>query len=215
MEEQTPRRAPGAPPAGAAGQGGPGAGGAAAAAASFPPVDPSKFKLIGHNYITQDLMAKVTGKAKYAEDYRAEGMLFCKLMLSPRPHARIRSIDTARALAMPGVRAVLTADDMPAPAPPAGPPPQAGAAPSAAAAGGVPAAGAGGGAQGARGGAQGAAAPSGPPPPTGQGAAAAPGTAPTAAASAAPAVQAALRPQLARCLVRQRPPDLSAAAELA
>ena len=34
-------------------------------------------------------MAKVTGRAKYAEDYRAEGMLFVKLMLSPRPHARV------------------------------------------------------------------------------------------------------------------------------
>ncbi|HXG89878.1 MAG TPA: xanthine dehydrogenase family protein molybdopterin-binding subunit [Vicinamibacterales bacterium] len=103
----------------------------------FPPVDPSKFKLIGQNYQTQDLMAKVTGKARYAEDYRAEGMLFCKLMLSPRPHARILSIDASRALAMPGVHAVLTADDLPAPPPPAGPPPAAGSVPSAAAAGGV------------------------------------------------------------------------------
>ena len=40
-------------------------------------------------------MAKVTGKARYAEDYRAEGMVFAKLLLSPRPHARIRRIDTS------------------------------------------------------------------------------------------------------------------------
>ena len=73
-------------------------------------------RLIGQNYTTPDLVAKVTGRAKYAEDYRADGMLFCKLLLSPMPHCRVRRIDTARALAMPGVKAVLTADDLPAPA---------------------------------------------------------------------------------------------------
>ena len=45
--------------------------------------------LVGHNYTTPDLVAKVTGKAKYAEDYRVEGMLFAKLLLSPMPHARV------------------------------------------------------------------------------------------------------------------------------
>jgi xanthine dehydrogenase molybdenum-binding subunit len=73
-------------------------------------------KFIGQNYTTPDLVAKVTGKAKYAEDFRAEGMLFAKLLLSPMPHARIVRIDTSAALAMPGVRAILTADDMPEPA---------------------------------------------------------------------------------------------------
>ncbi len=76
----------------------------------------AKYKLIGKNYTTGDLHAKVTGKAKYAEDYRADGMLFCKLALSPMPHARVRSIDARAALAMPGVKAILTADDLPAPA---------------------------------------------------------------------------------------------------
>src|SRR6266513_2121112 len=56
-------------------------------------------KVIGQNYTTPDLVAKVTGKAKYAEDYRVDGMLFCKLLTSPMPHAR--------------VKAILTADDMP------------------------------------------------------------------------------------------------------
>ena len=73
-------------------------------------------KLIGKNYQTLDLLPKVTGKSKYAEDYRVDGMLFCKLLLSPVPHARIRSIDTSAALAMPGVKGILTADDLPAPA---------------------------------------------------------------------------------------------------
>ena len=73
-------------------------------------------KLIGQNYVTPDLVAKVTGQAKYAEDYRVEGMLFCKLLLSPYPHARIRRIDSSKALAMPGVKGILTADELPAPA---------------------------------------------------------------------------------------------------
>ena len=70
-------------------------------------------KLVGANYVPPDLVAKVTGRAKYAEDFRAEGMLFAKLLLSPMPHARVRSIDTSAALAMPGVKAIITADDVP------------------------------------------------------------------------------------------------------
>src|SRR5271167_4624876 len=76
----------------------------------------AQYKLIGKNYRTADLFAKVTGRSKYAEDFRAEGMLFCKLLLSPLPHARVKRIDASEALAMPGVRAILTADDLPAPA---------------------------------------------------------------------------------------------------
>src|SRR6202521_1745362 len=75
-----------------------------------------QYKLIGKNYTTADLYAKVTGKSKYAEDFRAEGMLFCKLLLSPLPHARVKRIDASEARAMPGVKAILTADDLPAPA---------------------------------------------------------------------------------------------------
>jgi CO/xanthine dehydrogenase Mo-binding subunit len=75
-----------------------------------------QYKLIGKDYVTADLHAKVTGQAKYAEDFRAEGMLFCKLLLSPLPHARVRHIDASAAIAMPGVKAILTADDLPAPA---------------------------------------------------------------------------------------------------
>src|SRR5207253_4594245 len=74
----------------------------------------SKNRLVGKNYTTPDLVAKVTGKAKYAEDYRADGMLFAKLLLSPMPHARVTRIDASAALAMPGVKAILTADDLPA-----------------------------------------------------------------------------------------------------
>ncbi len=70
-------------------------------------------KLVGTNYLTPDLVAKVTGRARYAEDFTADGMLFCKLLLSPMPHARVRRMDASAALAMPGVKAILTADDLP------------------------------------------------------------------------------------------------------
>src|SRR5262245_19827723 len=70
-------------------------------------------KFVGRNYQTPDIVAKVTGRAKYAEDFRAEGMLFCKQLLSPEPHARVRHIDARAALAMNGVVAILTADEMP------------------------------------------------------------------------------------------------------
>jgi xanthine dehydrogenase molybdenum-binding subunit len=75
-----------------------------------------EYKLIGKNYTTPDMVAKVTGKSKYAEDYRADGMLFAKLLLSPVPHGHVRNIDASEALKMPGVKAILTVDDMPKPA---------------------------------------------------------------------------------------------------
>jgi xanthine dehydrogenase molybdenum-binding subunit len=77
---------------------------------------PNKAKLVGQNYATPDLIAKVTGRSKYAEDYRADGMLFTKLLLSPYPHARVKHIDASEALKMPGVRGMITMDDLPAPA---------------------------------------------------------------------------------------------------
>jgi xanthine dehydrogenase molybdenum-binding subunit len=73
-------------------------------------------KLVGQDYVTPDMVAKVTGQAKYAEDFRVDGMLFCKLLLSPLPHGRVKRIDTSKALAMPGVKGILTADELPAPA---------------------------------------------------------------------------------------------------
>src|ERR1700692_4966786 len=75
-----------------------------------------QYKLIGKDYTTPDLYAKVTGQSKAPEDFRADGMLFCKLLLSPLPHARVKHIDASAALAMPGVKGILTADDLPAPA---------------------------------------------------------------------------------------------------
>ena len=69
------------------------------------------YNLIGKDFTPPDVRAKVTGSAKYAEDIRAEGMVFARLLTSPLPHGRVTRIDTSRALAMPGVVGVLSADD--------------------------------------------------------------------------------------------------------
>ncbi len=73
----------------------------------------AKYKLIGKDFVPPDLVGKVTGKGKYAEDFRAEGMAFAKLLRSPMPHAKVRQVDARSALAMKGVLGVLTADDVP------------------------------------------------------------------------------------------------------
>ena len=57
--------------------------------------------------------ALLTGRARFVDDIELPGMLHGCFMRSPHPHARIRAIDTAAALGMPGVHAVLTARDMP------------------------------------------------------------------------------------------------------
>jgi len=73
------------------------------------------YELIGKNFTPPDLLGKVTGKAKYSEDFRADGMVFLKFLGSPMPHARVKSIDVSEALAMQGVVGALTPDDVPAP----------------------------------------------------------------------------------------------------
>lgn len=70
-------------------------------------------KLVGQDISPPDLRAKITGRAKYAEDFRADGMLFAKLLVSPMPHCRVRRIDASAALAMDGVVDILTADEVP------------------------------------------------------------------------------------------------------
>ena len=72
-------------------------------------------KLVGQNYETPDIRAKVTGRARYSEDFRAPGMLFARLLLSPYSHAKVRDIDTSAALAIPGVKAILLPDEVPGP----------------------------------------------------------------------------------------------------
>jgi CO/xanthine dehydrogenase Mo-binding subunit len=68
---------------------------------------------IGTGAARPDGIPKVTGEFAYSSDLHEVGMLWGATLRSPHPHARITSIDTSAALAMPGVRAVLTAEDVP------------------------------------------------------------------------------------------------------
>ncbi|HEX9143777.1 MAG TPA: hypothetical protein VGA09_05855, partial [Candidatus Binatia bacterium] len=58
-------------------------------------------------------VGKVTGQTRYAADLPFEGLLWAKVLRSPIPHGRIVNIDTSKASALPGVRAVLTGADVP------------------------------------------------------------------------------------------------------
>jgi xanthine dehydrogenase molybdenum-binding subunit len=71
------------------------------------------YRVIGTRPIRPDGVDKVTGRALYGADLRLPGMLYGAVLRSPHAHARILSIDASRALAFPGVRAVLTSGDLP------------------------------------------------------------------------------------------------------
>ncbi|HWK59981.1 MAG TPA: xanthine dehydrogenase family protein molybdopterin-binding subunit [Eoetvoesiella sp.] len=73
----------------------------------------SRHSTIGKGIPQVNHQAKVMGRAKYAGDLKVPGMLHGAILRSPYAHARIVSIDTSAALALPGVRAVLTGDDAP------------------------------------------------------------------------------------------------------
>jgi len=70
-------------------------------------------RVVGQSLPRMDAPGKVTGTAVYAADFALPGMLHGKLLRSREPHARLVRIDAARARALPGVRAVLTAADVP------------------------------------------------------------------------------------------------------
>ncbi|RLA34595.1 MAG: xanthine dehydrogenase family protein molybdopterin-binding subunit [Gammaproteobacteria bacterium] len=74
----------------------------------------SDYKHIGKDFVPPDITGKVTGKAKYAEDFRVDGMVFARMYTSPVAHGRVTNIDTSAAEAMAGVVGILTADDVPA-----------------------------------------------------------------------------------------------------
>ena len=70
-------------------------------------------RIVGTRPLRPDGVDKVTGRARYAADYNLPGQLIGKVLRSPHAHARIRSIDVSAALALPGVKAVVTRDDFP------------------------------------------------------------------------------------------------------
>src|SRR3981189_2225675 len=69
-------------------------------------------KWIGQRTIRPDAADTVTGRAAFAADTTMPGMIWGKVLRSPHPHARIRSIDTSKAEALPGVKAMVTARDI-------------------------------------------------------------------------------------------------------
>ena len=71
------------------------------------------YKVVGTRPVRHDGTDKVTGRAKYGADFDAAGLLYAKVLRSPHAHARIKSINTSKAEAAPGVRAVVTGQDVP------------------------------------------------------------------------------------------------------
>ena len=74
----------------------------------------TEYRVVGTRPVRHDGTDKVTGRAKYGADFDAAGTLFAKVLRSPHAHARIKSIDTSKAEAAAGVRAVITGQDIPA-----------------------------------------------------------------------------------------------------
>src|SRR6185436_2256166 len=77
------------------------------------PQPEKELKVVGKSPVRPDGVPKVTGTAQYGADFTLPGMLWGKILRSPHAHARIRSIDTSKAQALAGVKAVMTAADMP------------------------------------------------------------------------------------------------------
>ena len=73
----------------------------------------NRFSIIGHRTAMVDAAEKTTGSGKYTDDLSVPGMLTGKILHSPYPHARIKGIDTSKALALEGVAAVVTGQDAP------------------------------------------------------------------------------------------------------
>ena len=71
-----------------------------------------KYKVIGTRPVRHDGVDKVTGRAKYGADMNLTGMLYAAMLRSPHAHANIKRIDTSKAAALPGVRAVVTHADL-------------------------------------------------------------------------------------------------------
>ncbi len=71
----------------------------------------TELKYVGKRSRSEDGLEKVTGKARYIGDYTVPNMLVAKVLRSPLPHAMIRELDVSPALQVPGVIAVVTAED--------------------------------------------------------------------------------------------------------
>src|SRR4051812_8603307 len=70
-------------------------------------------KIVGRSPSRLEGREKVTGRAEYSYDVRLPGQLQARVLRSPHPHARVRRVDTSKAAALPGVRAVLSFENAP------------------------------------------------------------------------------------------------------
>jgi xanthine dehydrogenase YagR molybdenum-binding subunit len=86
-------------------------GTAGAVSASSLRIEPGS--VVGNPTIDIRARDKITGQARYSSDVYLPNMLYTKVLRSPHPHARVKSIDTAKAAAYPGVAAVITHEDVP------------------------------------------------------------------------------------------------------
>src|ERR1700757_5256348 len=72
-------------------------------------------RVVGKPFRKVDARAKCTGQTKFADDIVLPRMLSCKILRSHEPHALIKAIDLSKALALPGVIAIITGNDVPIP----------------------------------------------------------------------------------------------------
>jgi CO/xanthine dehydrogenase Mo-binding subunit len=80
---------------------------------ALPKYEAKSLKVVGTRPLRPDGADKVTGRARFGADYNLPNQLIGKVLRSPHPHARLVAIDVSRALALPGVKAVVTRDDFP------------------------------------------------------------------------------------------------------
>src|SRR3989442_4969389 len=75
----------------------------------------ASLNVVGKPFRKVDARAKCTGQTKFADDIVLPRTLFCRILRSHQPHALIKKIDVAKALALPGVFSVITGNDLPIP----------------------------------------------------------------------------------------------------
>ena len=77
----------------------------------------NEYQVIGKRPVRQDGLDKVTGAALFGSDITLPGLLYGKVLRSPHPHARIKSIDLTKVRSYPGVQSIVTSQDLPDPGP--------------------------------------------------------------------------------------------------
>ena len=76
-------------------------------------LETGSYNVVGTRPVRHDAINKVTGRDQFGADVQFAGLLHGRILRSPFAHARIKSIDTGKAEAIPGVKAVVTGDDLP------------------------------------------------------------------------------------------------------